>query len=177
MVPIELAWLGCAHRGQNALGIPAEDGAVRHVGEACDRQRSRSHGVCEVIVRRRLRRDPGLAAMRMYIDGNGLAQDIERSSGGLGRPGGGCRAAGSNLAGEHRVDRNQRRAAHPVSRREGVPLTAAIHAVLPRMAALMPGSGHHSARNFRSAMRDVGAAPGFRLPVAASRPAYSSPQS
>ena len=133
MVPIELSRLGVAQRGQNALRISAKDRAVRHVGEACDRQRSRSHGVCEVIVRRCLRRDPGLAAMRMYIDGNGLAQDIERSSGGLGRPGGGCRAAGSNLAGEHRVDRNQRRAAHPVSRREGVPLTAAIHAVLPRI--------------------------------------------
>jgi len=82
MVPIELSRLGVAQRGQNALRISAKDRAVRHVGEACDRQRSRSHGVCEVIVRRRLRRDPGLAAMRMYIDGNGLAQDIERSSGG-----------------------------------------------------------------------------------------------
>ena len=85
MMAIELARLGGAHRGQNALRIPAKHGAVRHVGQACDRKRSRPHGVREVVVRRGFRRDPGLAAMGMHIDGNGFAQHIERLGGGLGR--------------------------------------------------------------------------------------------
>ena len=51
MAPIELTRLRCAQRGHNALGIPAKDGAVRHVGQACNRKRSRPHGVREVVVR------------------------------------------------------------------------------------------------------------------------------
>ena len=104
MVPIELARLGGAHRGQDALRIPAQDRAVGHVGQACDSKRSRPHSVREIVVWRCFRRDPGLAAMRMNIDGDGFTQHSERIRGGLGRLGGCCRAALSNLAGEHRVD-------------------------------------------------------------------------
>ena len=107
MVPIELAGFGRPHRGHNAVGIPAKDRAVRHVGQACDREGSRAHGVRQVVVRRRFRRDPGLTAMRMDIDRDGFAQDIESGSGGLGRPGGGCRTLRHNTSGEHCVDRNQ----------------------------------------------------------------------
>jgi hypothetical protein len=104
MVPIELSRLGGAHRSQNALRIPAEDRAVGHIGEACDGERSRPHGVREIVVRRRCRRDPRLTAMRMNVDGDRFAQHSERSSGCIGHLGGGCRTTRSNLAGEHRID-------------------------------------------------------------------------
>ena len=133
MVPIELARLGCAQCGQNALRIPAENRAVRHVGEACDRQRSRPHAVRKVVARRRFRRDPGAAAMCMDVERDGFAQDIERGRCGLGRLGGGCRTARSNLAGEHRADRAQRRAPHPVPARDLISVTAAIHLILPKI--------------------------------------------
>ena len=54
VVPIELARLGRAQRRQNAPRVPAEDRAVRHVGQACDGERSGPHGVREIVVRRRL---------------------------------------------------------------------------------------------------------------------------
>jgi hypothetical protein len=69
----------------------------------------------------------------MDIDRDGFAQHIESGSGGLGRPGGGCRTLRHNTSGEHCADRNQRTAPHQISRRESVLVTAAIHAVLARI--------------------------------------------
>jgi len=42
--------LGRAQRGEDAGRIPAEDGSVRHVREARDRERSRTHAVREIAV-------------------------------------------------------------------------------------------------------------------------------
>jgi len=43
MVTVELARLGCSHRGERACFIPGKDRTVRYVGEAGRRQRSRPH--------------------------------------------------------------------------------------------------------------------------------------
>jgi len=84
MVRVELSRLGGAQRGENACRIPGKDGTVRHVGQVCHRKRSRPHGAREVVVvRRRFSRDPGLAAMRIDIDRDGLAQNVERNRGRL----------------------------------------------------------------------------------------------
>jgi hypothetical protein len=55
MVPIKLAWFGAAHHGERPLGIPAEDRAIRHVGEACDGKRARPHCIRQIAAWRRLR--------------------------------------------------------------------------------------------------------------------------
>src|SRR5262249_45700646 len=47
VVAVELAWLRRANRGESALGIAAEHGPVRYVGQAGDRQRSYPHRVRE----------------------------------------------------------------------------------------------------------------------------------
>jgi len=133
VVPVELARLRRAHHGQGAFGIPAEDGAVRHVRKARDRQRSRAHRVREIVARRCFRGNAGFPAMRMDIDGNGFAQDIERGGGGLGRPARFRRAARSHLPGQQRPDR---RKAHPPDRgliRRSVGVTAAVHLHTPEM--------------------------------------------
>ena len=103
MVPIKFARLGRARGGQNALRIPAQDRPIGHVRQTGDRKRPRAHGVCELVVRWRFRRDPRLAPMRVDIHGNRLTQDFKRGRRGLGRPGGGCRTSRPNSAGEHRA--------------------------------------------------------------------------
>ncbi len=135
MVLIEQARLGRAQRGEDAGRIPAEDGSVRHVREARDRERSRTHAVREIAVGGRLRHDAGRPAMGVDIDGDRFPQDVERGGGGLGRLGGGGRTPRCHTAAEHRGNRGQHRAPYPLSARERVAVTAAIHAVLPRTRA------------------------------------------
>jgi hypothetical protein len=55
MVPVEFAQLGHAQSGQNAFRIPAEDRAVRYIGQACHSKRPCPHRVCEIVVRRPVR--------------------------------------------------------------------------------------------------------------------------
>src|SRR6202043_3507893 len=78
MVLVELSGLRRAQRGEDPGRVPAEDGSVRHVGEACDRQRSGPHPVCKIAVGRRLRRNSGGSAVCMDVDGDGFAQHVER---------------------------------------------------------------------------------------------------
>jgi hypothetical protein len=75
VVLIEHAWLWRAQRGQHTSRIPSKDGTIRHIREACDRKRSCSHAVREIVAGRRLRSDSDSPAMRMDIDGNGFPQD------------------------------------------------------------------------------------------------------
>ena len=105
MVFVELAGLWGAQRAEDPGRISAEDGRVRHVCEARDRQRSRSHAIYETIVGRRLRRYSGRSAMRVDIDGDGFAQHVERGGGGFGGLGGGGRTVRPHAAAEHRADR------------------------------------------------------------------------
>ena len=130
MVPVELARLRRANGGERAFGVAAEHRPVRHVGEAGDRQRSRPHRVGEIVARRRLRGDPGPAAVAMDIDRDRAAQHGERGGCGLGAPRRLRRTARSPRAGQHRADRGERRAPDPGLGRECVPVTAAIHRVL-----------------------------------------------
>jgi hypothetical protein len=46
MVLIKQVRLGYPHSAEDSGRIPAEDRTVRHVGEACDRERPRSHVIC-----------------------------------------------------------------------------------------------------------------------------------
>ena len=105
MVLVELARLRRAQRAEDPGRISAEDGTVRHVCEARDRQRSRPHAVCESVIGRRLRRNSARSAVRMDIDRDGFAQHIKRGRGGFGRLGGCGRTARPHAAAEHRADR------------------------------------------------------------------------
>src|SRR6266481_9221280 len=49
MVFVELSRLRRAQRAEDSGRIPAEDGTVRHVREARNRQRSRPHAGCETV--------------------------------------------------------------------------------------------------------------------------------
>ena len=130
VVAVELARLRGASCGKHPCGAAAEHGPVRHVGEAGDGERSCPHRVGEIAARRRLRDDPGVAAVAMDIDGNGVAQDGERRRCGLGGPRRLRRTARPGLAGKHRPDRGRRRARHPGLGRNEAAVTAAIHGVL-----------------------------------------------
>ena len=54
MVFVELAAPGLARDAEHALRVPAEDGRVRHIGEARGGERSGAHAVGEIVVGRRL---------------------------------------------------------------------------------------------------------------------------
>ena len=86
VVLVELPRPGRPHHGQRTLGISTEDGPVRHIGEARDRERSRPHVPGEITARRRLRGDSGLAAMGVNIDRDRCAQDLQRYRRNLGCP-------------------------------------------------------------------------------------------
>jgi hypothetical protein len=105
MIIVELARLRRTQRGKHPGRIPPENGTVRHVCEARDRQRSRPHAVCEAVIGRRLRRYSGCSAMGMDIDRDGFAQHVERGGGGFGRLGGRGRTPRSHAAAEHRANR------------------------------------------------------------------------
>jgi hypothetical protein len=68
MMAVELARLRCADCGESAFGVPGEDRAVRYVRKTRHRQRSRPHAIRKIVVRRRLRCDPGFSAMRMNVN-------------------------------------------------------------------------------------------------------------
>jgi len=113
VVAVKLTRCRRSNCGETALGAACEHGPVWHVGEARDRQRPRPHCVCDIAARRRLRCDAGAAAVAVDIDRNATPQDGERHRRGLGGLRGCRRTVRSNLAGEHRPDRDQRRAPHP----------------------------------------------------------------
>ena len=104
VVTVELAGFRRANSGESAFGIAAEQGPIWHVGQADNGQRSCLHGVGKIAARRRLRGDPGRAAVAVDIDRDGVAQDSERGRCGLGGPRRFRRTARPNLAGEHRRD-------------------------------------------------------------------------
>jgi len=140
VVTVELAGFRRANSGESAFGIAAEHGPVWHVGQADNGQRSCLHGVGKIAARRRLRGDPGLAAVAMDVDRDRVAQDSERGRCGLGGPRRFRRTSRFNLAGQHRADRGQRRAPDPGLGRESVTETAAIH------GTLLPSSGEPAGR-------------------------------
>ena len=110
LAPLHQTQAGSSDRYCPAHGVRP---AIATVFQSSTIQRSRPHRACEIAAWRRLRGDAGAAAMAMDIDRNRVAQDGEhrrRGLGGLRRLG---RAARSHLSGEHRPDRDQRRAPHP----------------------------------------------------------------
>src|SRR6478672_9912550 len=54
MVLVELARIRLAQRPEHPIRVPAENGTIRHVCEAGDRQRSSAHALCEIAIGRRL---------------------------------------------------------------------------------------------------------------------------
>ena len=101
MVLVELARLWRAQRAEDPGRISAEDGTVRHVCEAGDRQRSRPHAVRETVIGRRLRGNSARSAVRMDIDRDGFAQHIKRDRSGFGCLGGCSRTMQSHTATKH----------------------------------------------------------------------------
>jgi len=134
MMAVKLAWLRRTYRSQRSDRVPGQDRAVRDVGEARDGQRSRAHGLRQIVVRRRLRCNPGFPAMTMDIDGNSFSQHVECRGGGLGRARRLRRPSWPCLAGEHRANRRKRWTPHPGPTGWGMRVAAAIHAVLPELA-------------------------------------------
>src|SRR5262249_15149186 len=53
VVTIKLAWYRLSHHGKGPCRAAAEHGPVRHVSQAGDRERSRTHCVCEIVARQR----------------------------------------------------------------------------------------------------------------------------
>ena len=137
MVLIELTRLRRALCREDAGRVSGEDGAVRYVREARNRQRSRPHAVREIVVGARLRGDPARPAKAMDIDGYGIAQHVECRGSGLGRLSGGGRAARFHTTAQHHADRRYHRAPDPPSTRQRMAVTATIHAVLPGCAGVM----------------------------------------
>src|SRR5215470_20048750 len=134
VVAVQFASLRRANSGESALGIAAEHGPVRYVGQAGGRQRSYPHRVREIAAGRSLRDDPGTAAMTMHVDRDGLAEHVERGRGILGRPGCVGRTARPDFAGQHRPGRSQRYAPDERMVGDGEAATATIHGTLPAFA-------------------------------------------
>jgi hypothetical protein len=113
--------------------VPCQLLSIGNVGKARDRQRSGPHAAREIAARGYLGRDAGGPTMGVDIDGDGFPQDIQRGGGVFSRLGGRSRTDRCHAAGEHHPKRGRCRAPHPLPPREPLAVTAAIHAVLPRM--------------------------------------------
>jgi hypothetical protein len=131
-----------SQRGEHSGGVPAENGAVRHVGETCDRQRSGPHALCEIVTGRGARGNSSRAAMGMNVDGDGFAQHLKRGRGRFGCLGGSRRTTRRRAAGQHGSKRSQRRVPHPLAARKRVAMAATIHHFL------LEGSRRSSAGDF-----------------------------